>query len=115
MLVALRLSGSLWFVIVACSERIFIASPGLRGIVAGERSMLERPICSRSQTLTPPVPNNAFASFRSLVVVALCKPPVNRSEQFGRLLRLALVTPEACEADGGAEFRGFGLLFGGQS
>ena len=46
-------------------------------------------------------------------VVALCKPPVNRSKQFGRLLRLALVTPEACEADGGAEFPGFGLLLAG--
>jgi hypothetical protein len=38
------------------------------------------------------------------------KPPVNRSQQFASLLRLALVTPEAREAHGGAEFPGFGLL-----
>ena len=38
------------------------------------------------------------------------KPPVNRSKQFARLLQLALVAPEACEAHGGAEFPGFGLL-----
>ena len=37
------------------------------------------------------------------------KPAVNRSEQFARLLRLALVAPEG-EAHGGAEFPGFCLL-----
>jgi hypothetical protein len=40
----------------------------------------------------------------------LRKPPVNRSEQFASLLLLALVTPEARKAHGGAEFPGFGLL-----
>ena len=30
----------------------------------------------------------------------LREPPVNRSEQFASLLRLALVAPEACEAHG---------------
>jgi hypothetical protein len=38
------------------------------------------------------------------------EPAVNRSEQFARLLHLALVAPEACEAHGGAEFPGFGVL-----
>ena len=43
-------------------------------------------------------------------VEALSEPAVNRSEQFARLLHLALVTPEAREAHCGAEFPGFGLL-----
>src|SRR5262249_3865159 len=43
-------------------------------------------------------------------VEALCEPAVNRSEQFTPFSHLALVTPEACEAHGGAEFPGFGLL-----
>ena len=38
------------------------------------------------------------------------EPAVNRSEQFASLLRLALVTPEAREAHGGAEFQEFRLL-----
>ena len=41
------------------------------------------------------------------------EPPVNRSQQFARLLHLALVAPEAREAHGGAEFPGFGLLLAG--
>ena len=41
------------------------------------------------------------------------KPPVDRSKCFASLLRLALVTPEACEAHGGAEFPGFSLLLTG--
>src|SRR5262249_36584622 len=40
----------------------------------------------------------------------LRKPPVNRSQQFARLLHLALVAPEPREAHGGAEFPGFRLL-----
>ena len=46
-------------------------------------------------------------------VEAFRKPPVHRSQQFARLLHLALVAPEACEAHGGAEFPGFGLLLAG--
>ena len=46
-------------------------------------------------------------------VEALSEPPVNRSQQFARLLHLALVTPEASEAHGGAQFPGFGLLLAG--
>jgi hypothetical protein len=38
------------------------------------------------------------------------EPLVNRGKQFARLLHLALVTREACEAQCGAEFPGFGLL-----
>ena len=37
-------------------------------------------------------------------VEPLSEPPVDRSEQFARLLRLALVAPKAREAHGGAEF-----------
>jgi hypothetical protein len=43
-------------------------------------------------------------------VEPLGEPPVHRSQQFARLLHLALRAPEACEAHGGAEFPGFGLL-----
>ena len=53
--------------------------------------------------------------FQIARVEPLRKPPVNRSEQFARLLHLALVTPEACEAHGGAEFPGFCLLLTGDS
>ena len=45
----------------------------------------------------------------------LSEPPVQRSQQFARLLQLALVAPEACEAHGGAEFPGFGLLLASDS
>jgi hypothetical protein len=38
------------------------------------------------------------------------KPAVNRSQQFARLLHLALVTSETREAHGGAEFKGLRLL-----
>jgi hypothetical protein len=41
---------------------------------------------------------------------SLREPSVNRSQQFPRLLHLALVAPEAGEAHCGAEFPGFGLL-----
>src|SRR5713101_2455139 len=43
-------------------------------------------------------------------VEPLRKPPVNRSQQFARLPHLALVTPEAREAHGCAEFPRFCLL-----
>src|SRR4029077_2733817 len=43
-------------------------------------------------------------------VEPLSEPPVNRSQQFARLLHLTLITPEAREAHRGAEFPGFGLL-----
>ena len=46
-------------------------------------------------------------------VEALRKPPVNRSQQFARLLHLALVAPETREAHGGAEFPGLCLLLAG--
>jgi hypothetical protein len=35
---------------------------------------------------------------------------LNRSQQFARFAHFGLVAPEACEAHGGAEFKGFGLL-----
>jgi hypothetical protein len=48
-------------------------------------------------------------------VEPLRKPLVGRSQQFARLPHLALIAPEACEAHGGAEFPGFGLLLAGDS
>src|ERR1700722_8448141 len=54
--------------------------------------------------------SNAFASFKSRVFKPLRKPPVNRSEQFARLLHLALIAPEACEAHSGAKFPRFCML-----
>jgi hypothetical protein len=38
-------------------------------------------------------------------VEPLSEPPVNRSEQFARLLHLALVAPEACQAGDSAKFQ----------
>jgi hypothetical protein len=43
-------------------------------------------------------------------VEPLSEPAVNQSKQLARLLPLALVTPEARDADGCAEFPGFCLL-----
>src|SRR5260370_29290240 len=43
-------------------------------------------------------------------VEPLGKPPVDRSEQFASLLRLALVAPEPCKARSSAEFPGLCLL-----
>ena len=57
--------------------------------------------------------SSAFASFKIARVEAFRKPAVNRSEQFARLLHLALVAPEACEAHCGAEFPGLCLLLAG--
>ena len=51
--------------------------------------------------------------FQIARVEPLSEPPVNRSQQFARLPHLALVTQEAREAHGGAEFPGFGLLLAG--
>ena len=53
--------------------------------------------------------------FQIARIEPLRKPPINRSQQFARLLRLALVAPEAGEANGGAEFSGLGLLLAGDS
>jgi hypothetical protein len=46
-------------------------------------------------------------------VKTLSEPPVHRSQQFPRLLHVALRVPEACEAHGGAQFPGFGFLLAG--
>jgi hypothetical protein len=43
-------------------------------------------------------------------VEPLSEPAVNQSKQLARLLPLALVTPEARDTDGCAEFPGFCLL-----
>src|SRR5215472_15282323 len=47
-------------------------------------------------------------------VKALSKPPVNRRQQFARLLHLALVTPEACEAHCGAQLEHLRVLASGE-
>ena len=43
-------------------------------------------------------------------VKAFSEPVVDRSQEFPRLLHLALVAPEACEAHGSPEFPGLCLL-----
>jgi hypothetical protein len=57
--------------------------------------------------IKPPTPPAAPSVLR---VETLSEPLVNGSEQFARLLRPALVAPEACETHCGAKFPGFGLL-----
>ena len=46
-------------------------------------------------------------------VEAFSGPVVHGSQEFPRLLHLALVAPETCEAHGGAQFPGFGFLLAG--
>ena len=58
----------------------------------------------------PPTPPAAPSPPSDRAYQTLSEPAVNRSEQFARLLRLALVAPEPREAHRGAEFPGFGLL-----
>ena len=53
--------------------------------------------------------------FQIARVEPLCEPTVNWSQQFARFAHLAVVAPEACEAHGGAEFKGSGLLLAGDS
>ena len=47
---------------------------------------------------------------RARLFLNACGADVHRRQQFARLLHLPLVAPEACEAHGGPEFPGFGLL-----
>ena len=48
--------------------------------------------------------------FQIARIETFSEPAVNRSEQFARLLHLALVAPEPRDAHCGAEFPGLGLL-----
>ena len=48
--------------------------------------------------------SSSLRFFQITRVEPFSEPPVNRSKQFARLLRLALVTPEAFKAHGGAVF-----------
>ena len=48
-------------------------------------------------------------------VEALSEPAVNRSQQFARLLHLALVAPEPCEARSGARFAPLAKFMRGES
>jgi hypothetical protein len=59
---------------------------------------------------TPPIVPAAPSPPKIAGVKPLSEPAVNRSKQFARVLYLALVAPEACEAHCGAEFPGFCLL-----
>jgi hypothetical protein len=65
----------------------------------------------RTRFATPP--QQRLGLFQIARVEPFREPPVNRSQQFARVLHLALRAPEACEAYGGAEFPGFGLLVAG--
>ena len=75
----------------------------LPGLVRGDEATRTQPYDASSSS-------SAFASFRSRVSKPFGEPAVNRSQQFARLLHLALVAPEPCEAHCGAEFPGFCLL-----
>ena len=61
----------------------------------------------------PPTPPTTPSPPSDRAYRTLSKPPINRRQQFARFAHLALVAPEACEAHGGAEFPGFGLLLTG--
>jgi hypothetical protein len=54
--------------------------------------------------------SSAFASFRSSVSNPSVNHPYTGASSSRDCLHLALVAPEACEAHGGAELPGFGLL-----
>ena len=81
------------------------------GLVAGialRRKSWDRPINSRGQLL-----QKRFRLLQVARVEPLCEPAVNRSQQFPRLTRLALVALETRKAHSGAEFPGFGVLRAG--
>src|SRR6516164_9754283 len=68
--------------------------------------LVNRPL--RSQLL-----QQRLRLFQIARIETLRKPPIGRSQQFARFLHLALVAPEACEAQGSAEFPGLCLLLTG--
>ena len=87
-------------------ERLFIATPVGRG--HGNCSKVETEVvqsCSSNKPLRRQLLQQRLRFFQIARVEPLRKPPVNRSQQFARLLHLALVTPEAREAHGGADRR----------
>src|SRR5262249_16226880 len=53
------------------------------------------------QPLRPQLLQQRLRFFQVARVESFSEPPVNRRQQFARFHRLALVTPEAGEADGG--------------
>jgi hypothetical protein len=59
--------------------------------------------------------SNAFASFRSRVSNPSVNHPYTGANSSRASPTLSLIAPEACEAHGGAEFLGFGLLLAGDS
>src|SRR5262249_46363970 len=71
------------------------------------RNLLHRGLSvplSLTGTLTKPTLRATPSLLQIARVEPFREPPVNRSQQFARLLHLALVAPEACEARGSAQF-----------
>jgi hypothetical protein len=75
-------------------------------------AVTERPPCVDHYKLLSGVQfiEQMLGFFQITRVKPLREPLVNRSQQFSRLARLALVAPEACEAHCGAKFPRFGML-----
>src|SRR6476661_7720197 len=78
-------------------DRFFIASPGrLSGIVAGQRPRAEVSCsCASNRSLRRQLLQQRLRLFQIARLEPLSELPVNRSQQFARLLHLALVAPEA--------------------
>jgi hypothetical protein len=62
-------------------------------LITGARKLI---LVGRSGALMTPTPPAAPSPPSNRAYQALRKPPVHRSQQFARLLHLALVAPEAC-------------------
>jgi hypothetical protein len=88
---------------------------GARGAIVARRRASLKVLYSRAynKLLRPQLLQQRLRLLQIARVEPFREPPVNRSQQFARLLHLALVAPEASEAHGGAEFPGFGLLLTG--
>jgi hypothetical protein len=76
----------------------------------GRNPHLVEALGSRRLLVTPPTPPTKPSRLSDRACRTLREPSVNRSQQFARLLHIALVAPEAGKAHGGAQFPRFGLL-----
>src|SRR6478752_2834468 len=67
-------------------------------------------LASSNKPLRPQLLQQRLRFLQITRVEPFSEPPVHRSQQFARLLNLALVAPEACEAHGGTKLPEFCLL-----
>jgi hypothetical protein len=77
-------------------------------MVTGLRSSLKRPARIRLKIVMTPTPQQRLRLLQIERVKPLSEPPVNRGQQFARLPRLTLVTPEACEVERGTQLEKLG-------